>query len=107
MDLFSASLTIIIVSIIVIFLILLFGDIEDQVQFLPIPIFFAVIFFLIAVFAKIEKDSKFKNEKTKIENEKTYEQGYRRGQIDCQNDSLLYIKVMNDDGEVVFVKKNY
>ena len=100
MDLFSASLTIIIVSIIVIFLILLFGDIEDQVQFLPIPIFFAVIFFLIAVFAKIEKDSKFKNEKT-------YEQGYRRGQIDCQNDSLLYIKVMNDDGEVVFVKKNY
>jgi hypothetical protein len=33
-----------------------------------------------------------------------YNEGYKRGQIDCQNDSLLWKKVMNDDGEIIFQK---
>jgi|688.fasta_scaffold887641_2 hypothetical protein len=31
-----------------------------------------------------------------------YESGYKRGQIDCQKDSLVWVKIMNNDGEVIY-----
>ena len=33
-----------------------------------------------------------------------YEKGYRRGQIDCQNDSIVWRRTTTDDGEIIFQK---
>ena len=35
-----------------------------------------------------------------------YEDGYKRGQIDAQNNIIKYKRVTNDDGEVTFEKVN-
>lgn len=33
-----------------------------------------------------------------------FKMGYKRGQIDCQNDSIVWRRTLTDDGEIIFQK---
>ncbi len=105
---------------IILSLILIFGGIiigflseDDGVGCLSVSV--VILGFIIGLIAIGWKESRDKmktptepkniskvNYNSSIDVDSIYESGYRRGQIDCQNDSFRYKRIMNDDGEVYF-----